>query len=207
MNMQILRRKLMEKKLTVAAILKEGVGIGMKNLVPILVNALLWILTVWIPYLNVGTTIGLVIGIVAKASKGEAISMTEIFDPKYRKYMGEFFLTHGLVIMGVTAGFMLFIIPGIVIAIAWSLALLFAVDKEISPVDAISKSNKATYGSKATIFGANVVLYVVVAIIAAIFIRIPGIGPLLSFAVYVAAIFVSVGMQAYVYKILGAAVK
>ncbi len=197
----------MEKKLTVAAILKEGVGIGMKNLVPILVNVLLWVLTVWIPYLNVGTTIGLVVGLVAKASKGEVISMTEIFDPRYRKYMGEFFLTHGLVLMGVTAGMMLFIVPGVVIGIAWSLALLFAVDKEISPVDAISKSNKATYGSKATIFGANVVLVVVVAIASAIFTRIPGIGPLLSLAVTVGAIFVGVGMQAYVYKILGADIK
>ncbi len=197
----------MEKKLTVAAILKEGVGIGMKNLLPILVNALLWVLTVWIPYLNVGTTIGLVVGIVAKASKGETISMTEIFDSRYRKYMGEFFLTYGLVVMGVTAGMMLFIIPGIVIGLAWSLALLFAVDKEISPVDAISKSNKATYGSKATIFGANFVLCLVASIAAAIFIRIPGIGPLLTLAVYVVTIFASIGMQAYVYKILGADVK
>ena len=108
----------MEKKLTVAAILKEGVGIGMKNVGPILVNALLWVLTVWIPYLNVGTTIGLVVGIVAKASKGEAISMNEIFDPKYRKYMGEFFLTYGLDVMGVTAGMMLFCLPGIVICLS-----------------------------------------------------------------------------------------
>ena len=192
----------MEKKLSVGAILKEGVGIGVKNLVPILVNALLWVLTIWIPYLNVGTTIGMIVGIVSKASKGETISMTEIFDPKYRKYMGEFFLTYGLVMMGVMSGMMLFIILGIVIGFAWSLALLLAVDKEISPVEAISKSNKATYGSKATIFCAQLVLGVVVMIAGGLFGRIPGIGPLLVLAIFVGAIFVGVGMQAYVYKIL-----
>ncbi len=192
----------MEKKLTVAAILKEGIGIGMKNLVPILVNAVLWILTIWIPYLNIGTTIGMMIGIVSKASKGEAISMTEIFNPRYRKYMGEFFLTYGLVMMGVSAGMLFFLIPGFVIALAWSLALLLAVDKGLNPVEAISKSNNATYGSKATIWAANLVLGVVVMILSAIFTRIPGIGPLLVLALVVCAVFVGVGMQAYVYKTL-----
>ena len=71
----------MEKKLEVVAIIKNGIELGMKNLVPILVNALLWVLTIWIPYINIGTTIGLAIGIVSKVSRGETISMTEIFDP------------------------------------------------------------------------------------------------------------------------------
>ena len=176
----------------------------MKNLVPILVNAVLWVLTIWIPYLNIGTTIGMMVGIVSKASKGETISMTEIFDPRYRKYMGEFFLTYGLVLMGVSAGMIFFFIPGIVIALAWSLALLLAVDKGINPVEAISKSNNATYGSKATIFLARLVLGVLIMILAAIFTRIPAIGPILCLALFVCAIFVGVGMQAYVYKTLTA---
>ena len=37
---------LMEKKLDVIAIVKNGIELGMKNLVPILVNALLWVLTI-----------------------------------------------------------------------------------------------------------------------------------------------------------------
>ena len=197
----------MEKKLTVADMLKEGVGIGMKNMVPILVNALLWILTIWIPYLNIGTTIGMMIGIVSKASKGETISMTEIFNPQYRKYMGEFFLTYGLVMMGVSAGMLFFIIPGVVIAMAWSLALLLAVDKGINPVEAISKSNNATYGYKATMFLAQFVLGAVIMILAAIFTRIPAIGPLLVLALMVCAIFVGIGMQAYVYKALASDIK
>lgn len=194
----------MEKKLSVGTILTEGVGIGMKNIVPIIVNALLWVLTIWIPYLNIGTTIGLLVGIVSKASKGESISMTEIFNPKYRKYMGEFFLTNGLVAMGVSVGFLMFIIPGIVISIAWSLSLLLAVDKEINPVEAISKSNKLTYGYKGIIFGAQFIFAVILMVASAIFAKIPAIGGLLVFAVMIVGIFVGIGIQAFVYKTLTA---
>jgi len=97
-----------------------------------------------------------------------------------------------------------FIIPGVVIGIAWSLSLLLAVDKGINPVEAISKSNKATYGSKGTIFIAWLILSVIISILSAIVIRIPGIGIILYLAVCVVSIFVGIGMQAYVYKTLTA---
>ena len=190
----------MEKKLDVVAIIKNGIELGMKNLVPILVNALLWVLTIWIPYLNIGTTIGLAIGIVSKVSRGETISMTEIFDPKYRKYMGEFFLTGGLVMVGVSFGYMMFLIPGIVISIAWSFATLLAVDKGKNPTEAITKSNEVTYGNKGRMFLSYLVLIVAVVVLCAIFSMIPAIGFILVLAVYVAMIFVMIGMQAYCYK-------
>lgn len=192
----------MEKKLAVGAIIKDGLDIGLKNAVPILVNTLLWILTIWIPYLNIGTTIGMIVGIVSKASKGETISMTEIFNPAYRKYMGEFFLTSGLVSMGVFAGLIFFIIPGCVIAIAWSLALLLAVDKAKNPMEAISLSNKVTYGNKLTIFLAQLILMVVSGVLGMIFLKIPAIGWLLYLAVILLTVFVGIGMQAYIYKTL-----
>ncbi len=190
----------MEKKLEVIAIVKNGIELGMKNLVPILVNALLWVLTIWIPYINIGTTIGLAIGIVSKVSRGETISMTEIFDPKYRKYMGEFFLTGGLVMVGVGFGYALFIIPGLVISIAWCFATLLAVDKGKNPTDAITTSNEVTYGNKGTMFLAYLVLVVAVCILSAIFNFIPVIGGLLVLAVSGATIFVAIGMQADCYK-------
>lgn len=192
----------MEKKLAVGAIIKDGLDIGLKNAVPILVNTLLWILTIWIPYLNIGTTIGMVVGIVSKASKGETISMTEIFNPAYRKYMGEFFLTSGLVSMGVFAGLMFFIIPGCVIAIAWSLALLLAVDKEKNPMEAISLSNKVTYGNKLTIFLAELILMVVTGVACAIFAKIPAVGGIFCFLIFLLSVFIGIGMQAYIYKTL-----
>jgi len=137
-----------DTKLAVGATIQEGIAIGVKNIGPILVNVLLWALTIWIPYINVGTTIGLTAGIVSKASRGEIIPITEIFDPKYRKYMGEFFLVNGLSVIGVFTGLMFGIIPGIVIALAWSLAILLVVDKGKNPTKALVLSNDCTYGYK-----------------------------------------------------------
>jgi hypothetical protein len=154
------------QKLEVIETIKDGINIGIQNIGAILVNTLLWVLTVWIPYLNVGTTIGLTVGIVAKASRGELIPMTEIFDPKYRKCMGEYFLVVGLVGLGVSFGMAFLFIPGIVISLAWSLAILLVIDKEKNPVEAITLSNNCTYGYKWRMVGIYLLtgLCVVVAI-------------------------------------------
>ncbi|GHU07418.1 hypothetical protein FACS1894151_01720 [Spirochaetia bacterium] len=192
-----------EKKLKVVDLIKGGVELGLKSIVPILVNALLWLVTCWIPYLNIGTTIGLFVGIAAKVSKGEAVSMTEIFNPQYRKFMGEFFLTSGLIGIGAGIGFAFFIIPGIVISTAWSLALLFTVDKGKNPTEAISLSNKVTYGNKATIFCASFIVAVAAGIVGGLLALIPLIGWLFALAVTILTTFVSIGIQAQIYRTLG----
>ena len=143
----------MVKKLDVIGTIKEGFELWIKNVIPIGVNALLWILTCWIPYLNIGTTIGLFVGIITKLGKGETISMTEIFNPDYRKYMGEFLLTGGLMGMGIVFSGIFFFIPAIVISLAWGLAPLLVIDKGINPVESLAKSNNCTYGNKWRIFG------------------------------------------------------
>ena len=197
------------QKLAVGATIKEGISIGTKNIGPILVNVLLWVLTIWIPYLNVGTTIGLTAGIVSKASRGEAIPVVEIFDPKYRKYMGEFFLTSGLIGVGVFIGSIFALIPGMVIAIAWSLAILLVVDKGKNPTEAITLSNNCTYGYKAKMFG---IYFLVCLIFTLVQVIVSSIGALVnndgviiftSFLVILSAvfeIFVFIGLQASVYK-------
>jgi hypothetical protein len=199
--------EIVEKKLRVFDVIRSGLEIGIKNIGPILVNTLLWLVTIWIPYINIGTTIGMVAGILVKASKDDAISMTEIFNPQYRKYMGEFFLTSGLIGIGVAVGFVLFIIPGYVIAIAWSLSLLLVVDKGKNPTEAISLSNKLTWGNKGVIFLAFLVLAVAACVAAVVFALIPVIGFVLTFAVMVLTIFASIGMEAYIYRVLCADVR
>jgi hypothetical protein len=196
-----------EKKLQVFDIIKSGLEIGVKNIGPILVNTLLWLVTIWIPYINIGTTIGMVAGVLVKASRDDVISMTEVFNPRYRKYMGEFFLTSGLVGMGVTVGFVLFVIPGYVVAIAWSLSLLLVVDKGKNPVEAIFLSNKLTYGNKGIIFLSFLVFCAAVTVIIVIFSLVPVIGFVLVIAVAVLTVFVSLGMEAYIYKVLCADVQ
>ena len=192
------------KKLAVIGTIKDGVGIGVKNIGPILVNLLLWIITCWIPYLNVGTTIGLFVGIIAKASKGAAIPMTEIFDKQYRKYMGEFFLTSGLVSVGVAIGFVFLIIPGIVIAISWCFSVIIAIDKGKNPTEAIQLSNEATYGNKGRMFCiallAGLAFGIVVGIFAAISSAVPILGIILCIAAYLFYMCIAIGLQASMYK-------
>jgi hypothetical protein len=194
---------------TIANIIKVGIQRGLKNLVPVLVNTVLWIVTIWIPYLNVGTTIGLWVGVIAKMSREEAISMTEIFNPAYRKRMGQYFLVWGFMMAGIMMGMIFLYIPGIVIAIAWILAPLLVIDKEVNPIEAINQSNNMTYGKKWTIFlgmlileiAAIIALFIIFWILGKIFGFLGFFGTILMVIVYIVgyALFFTVLMAAYSY--------
>ena len=146
--------------MTVNTILKDGLGLGLKNFMPLVAVVILYTLTCWIPYLNVGTTIALV-SLPAAMSRGEAISPTEIFDGKYRKNMGNFFLLCVFYFLAVVIGILFGVIPGIVLGYAWFIAFLLLVDKEMEPMQALAESNKRTYGKKMTIFMAFLLLGIV----------------------------------------------
>jgi hypothetical protein len=198
-----------DTKLAVGATIQEGIAIGTRNIGPILVNVLLWALTIWIPYINVGTTIGLMAGIVSKASRGEIIPITEIFDPKYRKYMGEFFLVSGLMGMGVFMGTIFGVIPGIVIGLAWSLAILLVVDKGKNPTKALILSNNCTYGYKWKMAGIYFLTCLIFSVVQLILFGIgqalnnDGVIFLMSVIVFLSTlfeVFVFIGLQASVYR-------
>ena len=99
----------------------------MKNLLSILGAVVLYVLTIWIPYLNVGTTIAMTT-IPIELSKGHVISPLFIFDAKYRRYMGEYFMLIGLMVMALIPAYLFLLIPGIVISYAWSLAFYLLLD-------------------------------------------------------------------------------
>ncbi len=196
----------MKQDLSVNSIINTGLKQGLTNALPLLVNALLWGVTIWIPYLNIGTTIGLFSGVIAKAGRGEQISYTEVFNPEYRKYMGNYFLVIGLMSMGIIAATAFFVVPGIVLAIAWSLGVLFVVDKGESPLEALNHSNEATYGKKWTIFGGLLVLGIIVmivsGIISAIGMKIPVIGFLLPLIAMALSASVMITAQGHIYNTL-----
>ena len=50
--------------LTVNGIINNGFTKGFKYALSVAVNSILWVLTIWFPYIKVGTTIGL-FGLVA----------------------------------------------------------------------------------------------------------------------------------------------
>lgn len=68
-----------QRKITVAGVISEGIGLGIKNAISMLGATILWLLTIWIPYLNVGTTIAMTT-IPIELSKGRVISPLFIFD-------------------------------------------------------------------------------------------------------------------------------
>ena len=144
-------------KLPFKETLIEACQIGLKNILSLIAVTVLYLVTIWIPYLNVGTTIA-VKSIPAELAKGHIIDPLFIFDGKYRKNMGEFFILVGLEIMALIPAFFLGIIPAIVMGLAWCLAILLFVDKDMKALDALRKSNELTYGYKWRIFWLTFVL-------------------------------------------------
>ncbi len=188
-------------KIDIATAIKFSIESGIKNILSLIGATLLWILTIWIPYLNVGTTIAM-ITIPIELSKGNIINPTFIFDAKYRKFMGEFFILNGLQSIAISIGFAFFIIPGIVMTIAWSMSNYLLLDKEMNPMDALTKSNQATYGNKWRMFFSQLILGLAIGIVLFIFGLIPAVGFILQFIVLILVSPVFLSLQAYFYKAL-----
>jgi len=189
----------MEKKITIISILSNGFTIGIQNAASLVGAIILWILTIWIPYINIGTTIAIAT-LPIEMAKGKVFSPLCIFDKKYFSFMGEYFLLSGLMFGGILMGMFLFIIPGYVIAIAWCLAFYLLIDKKLNPMEALSASNKMTMGYKWTIFLALLVMVIAFYILMFIFMKIPVLGTILAVLLIVVLMAVSMGFYAYIYR-------
>lgn len=185
----------MEKKLEFGKILSNSLEIGSKNLPSILGCVVLWLLTLWIPYVNVGTTIAL-ITLPAALSKGKVISPLTIFDKSYYKFMGEFFLVNGLKNMILAAAMVFLIVPAIVLSIAYSLATLLVIDKGKGASEALKLSLNATYGYKWVIFLWYLMLFIVAGIVVFILGK---IWAPLVIIVFLALMVITIGTRAYIY--------
>lgn len=167
------------EKLDIMQTIQDGVRYGLKNFVPLLLMVLLYVVTVWIPYLNVGTTIGLykaVIGI----GRGETIDPTAIFAKENFKNLSGFFLLLGLVYIGTIAACCFMFIPGIVLGIAWGFAIYFFLDKNVSPLKSLQLSYDTTFGNKWRIFAVEIIATILVLIICCILAAIPKAGVVLA---------------------------
>ena len=142
--------------------------IAVKNIPSVLGAAILWVLTIWVPYVNVGTTIALFYGMPLELSRGRVMNPLSIFDGKYRKYMGEFFACVGLMFVSIIPALCFMIVPGIIIAIGWMFAVLLLLDKELNPAEAMTMSTKYTYGYKWTIFLSQFVITILLYIVTGI---------------------------------------
>lgn len=196
-----------QRKITIEGVISEGIKIGIKNAASMLGATVLWLLTIWIPYLNVGTTIAMMT-IPIELSRGKVISPLFIFDGKYRQYMGEFFTLIGLMYLAIIPALFFMIVPGIIIAIGWTLAIYILLDKGIAPGEAMIRSNKATYGYKWTIFGVNVILFLIYIVmwyvIIAVFYFSGFLGFILWFITIALLMVVNLGCEAVIYRNLTA---
>ena len=102
------------KKLDFSETLKDSIAIGVKNAPSVVVAVALWLVTIWIPYINIGTTIAISL-LPVELAKGSVINPLGIFDSKYRRYMGEYLITAGLMVIPIYIAFVFMIVPGIVL--------------------------------------------------------------------------------------------
>ena len=161
------------KKLDFAETFKDAITIGVKNAPSVIAAVALFLVTIWIPYINIGTFIAITL-LPTQLAKGEVINPLGIFDSKYRRYMGEFLITMGLMVIPTYIAFIFMFIPGIVLSLAWSLAYYFLIETGKNPIEALRASNDATYGSKWTMFAVALVFGIAASIVMLIFFSICG---------------------------------
>ena len=185
------------EKLNFKQTIVDAFNVGFANIVNLLLTALLWIITVWIPYLNVGTTIGFYKIIIA-LSKGEEIKPTSIFSKENYKGLGDFFLLFGLQTAGTIAAALLFIAP--IVGLAWGFAFYFLIDKKVSPLKALGLSYDTTCGEKWTLFFLYLVFSIILSVATSLLALVPYIGWILVLAAVIAFVAVVMGLQAVLYK-------
>ncbi len=154
----------MERKLEVIPAIQDAVAIGVKNSASLVLTVVFYVLTIWIPYLNVGTTIAMAT-IPGKLAQGSVINPAFIFDSVYRRRMGSYFLLQGFLHIMMVPAFCFLIVPAIVLSVMYSLALFIMLDKDVTPTEALELSNKATYGFKWKIFFVSLVYAILFGIV------------------------------------------
>ena len=193
------------KKLDFAQTLRDAIYIGVKNAPSIIAALVLFLITIWIPYLNIGTFIAITL-LPTQLAKGEVINPIGIFDSKYRRYMGEFFITTGLMVFPILIACRFLYIPGIVLSLSWSLAYYFLIEKGKNPMQAIKASNDATYGSKWIMFFIMLVVGVLFGVAFGIFgaicslINVGFITFVVMFVLIVLALSISMAVNASIWK-------
>lgn len=75
------------KKLDFAETLKDSIEIGVKNAPSIVVAVILWLVTIWIPYLNIGTTIAFITFVVMFVLFVLAASIAMAIDASFWKQL------------------------------------------------------------------------------------------------------------------------
>lgn len=143
-------------KLEFGLTFSEGFTTGLRNALSLLGTLILYVLTIWIPYINIGTTIAMA-SLPARWAEDKTFNPLEIFASRYRRVMWNYMLASVLTFFIYLMAFAFMFFPLYVAVIALSLVSLYVIEKDMTPIDAIQASNNATYGNKWLIFGIYIV--------------------------------------------------
>lgn len=171
------------------------------NILSIIVAFIFWMLTFWIPYVNVGTTIAMAT-LPRKLAEGGVISPFFLFESRYRKYLGDFFIAQGLMMPALWIAFLFCVVPGIVLYLSWFLALPLALEDNTSATEALSRSNELMAGHKWSAFFACLAVFIIQMLATGLIIGVtwPNPPPFLVLLVFFIFSFPYVGVQAALYR-------
>ena len=148
--------------------LSEGLSTGLRNCLSFVAAVILWVLTIWIPYINVGTTIAIA-SLPLLYARGESFSPLLIFDSSYRRIMGNFMLLSVLRNSIIFVSSLFMIIPSVVMMFSYLLSTFYLVEKDQNPLEAMQSSSRATYGSKWIILAVYVIYFIGAGFVLALF--------------------------------------
>ena len=186
-------------KINVMDTIKDGIQLALKNVLSLILLVILYVLTVWIPYLNVGTTVGLYKAVIAM-SRGEVVDPVSIFDKDNFKYFGNMFLLLGFQTVGITAATAFMFVPGIILSIAWGFAMYLLIDKGVSPLKALTASYDITLGEKWRIFAITLLVGLVIGLVSGLFTLIPKVGFVFTILVVIVGCALAVAVEALMYR-------
>ena len=156
-------------ELNVNDIIRNAFTSGVKNWIKISLTLLLFAVSCWIPYLNIGAVISFT-GFIILISKDKPITPTHLFNKYYIKkfpdyalltflWYGGFFGAMMLLFNGAGwAGLLTIFVPITILSLTWFVSFYLCLDKDIDPIKSIYLSNKITHGYKGTIFGGFLLL-------------------------------------------------
>jgi uncharacterized membrane protein len=93
-------------------------------------------------------------------ARGETPSFGDVFSggPRFLPLLG----TQLLVSLVVVLGLLLLVVPGVVMALAFTLAPYYVVDRQLGPIEAMKASWEATEGQKGKLLGYGVIAFFIV---------------------------------------------
>ena len=186
-------------KINVMDTIKDGIQLALKNVLSLILLVILYVLTVWIPYLNVGTTVGLYKAVIAM-SRGEVVDPVSIFDKDNFKFFGNMFLLLGFQTVGITAATAFMFVPGIILSIAWGFAMYLLIDKGVSPLKALTASYDIALGEKWRIFAINLFVGLIIGLVSGLFTLIPKVGFVFTILVVIVGCALAVAVEALMYR-------